>query len=77
MTGAPRTRDVAPGRILRSSTHLDQKSVLLIGASIIVLVPFLLWWVLGLKRIFPLAVIQIFTGIALGPTLLGEFAPAL
>ncbi len=57
--------------------HLDQKSVLLVGASIIILVPFLLWWVLGLKRIFPLAVIQIFTGIALGPTLLGEFAPGV
>ncbi|MBS0242192.1 MAG: cation:proton antiporter [Proteobacteria bacterium] len=57
--------------------HVDQTSVLLIGASIIVLVPFLLWWVLGLKRIFPLAVIQIFTGIALGPTLLGYWAPGV
>ncbi len=55
--------------------HLDQKSVLLIGASLIVLIPFVLWWVLRLRRWFPLAVIQIFTGIALGPTLLGEFAP--
>jgi Kef-type K+ transport system membrane component KefB len=57
--------------------HLDQKSVLLIGASIIIFVPFVLWWVLGLKRLFPLAVIQIFTGIALGPTLLGWLAPGV
>lgn len=57
--------------------HLDQKSVLLIGAAIIILVPFVLWWVLGLKRIFPLAVVQIFTGIMLGPTLLGEMAPGI
>jgi Kef-type K+ transport system membrane component KefB len=57
--------------------HLDQKAVLLIGASIVLVVPFLLWWVLGLRRIFPLAVIQIFTGILLGPSLLGEVAPDL
>lgn len=54
---------------------LDQKSVLLIGASLIVLLPFVLWWVLRLKRWFPLAVIQIFTGIALGPSILGVVAP--
>lgn len=54
---------------------LDQKSVLLIGAALIVLIPFVLWWVLRLQRWFPLAVIQIFTGIALGPTILGELAP--
>ncbi len=54
---------------------LDSKSVLLIGASLIILVPFLLWWVLRLKRWFPLAAIQIFTGIALGPSILGYFAP--
>ncbi|MGE0700738.1 MAG: cation:proton antiporter [Hyphomicrobiaceae bacterium] len=57
--------------------HIDQKSVLLIGASIIVLIPFVTWWVLGLKRIFPLAVLQIFTGIVLGPTLLGQVAPGI
>lgn len=57
------------------SMKLDSKSVLLIGASLIVLVPFVLWWVLRLRKLFPLAAIQIFTGIALGPTLLGTFAP--
>ncbi len=54
---------------------LDPKSVLLIGGSLIVLLPFIVWWVFGLRRIFPLAAIQIFVGIALGPTLLGAFAP--
>lgn len=57
--------------------HFDQKSVLLIGASIIILIPFVAWWMLGLKRFFPLAVIQIFTGIVLGPSLLGQFAPGV
>ena len=57
--------------------HLDQKSVLFIGASIILFIPFVAWWVLGLKRFFPLAVIQIFTGIVLGPSLLGEIAPGV
>lgn len=56
---------------------LDPKAILLIGASLIVLIPFLLWWVLRLQKIFPLAVIQIFTGIALGPTILGAIAPDL
>ena len=54
---------------------LDSKSVLLIGASLIILVPFVLWWVLRLRKFFPLAAIQIFTGILLGPTLLGWLAP--
>ncbi|MFM9942295.1 MAG: cation:proton antiporter [Hyphomicrobiaceae bacterium] len=54
---------------------LDSKSVLLIGASLIILVPFILWWVLRLRKIFPLAAIQIFTGILLGPTILGWLAP--
>ena len=54
---------------------LDSKSVLLIGATLIVLLPFILWWVFRLRRILPLAAIQIFVGIALGPTLLGSFAP--
>jgi Kef-type K+ transport system membrane component KefB len=50
---------------------LEPKSVLLIGASLIVLLPFIFWWVLRLRRIFPLAAMQIFTGIALGPSILG------
>lgn len=57
--------------------HIDPKAVLLISATLIVLIPFVFWWLLRLRRIIPLAVIQIFTGILLGPTLLGHFAPEL
>ena len=57
--------------------HFETKDILLIGASLVLLVPFILWWVLGLKRFFPLAVIQIFAGVMLGPTLLGALAPDL
>ncbi len=53
----------------------DGKALLLIGASLIVLIPFLLWWVLRLRKVFPLAVVQIFTGILLGPSIFGAFAP--
>lgn len=56
---------------------IDPKAVLLIGASLTVFIPFVLWWLLKLRRIAPLAVIQIFTGILLGPTILGEIAPDL
>jgi Kef-type K+ transport system membrane component KefB len=56
----------------------DPKGFLLIGAALIVLLPFLLWWVLRLHKLFPLAVIQILTGIVLGPSVLGAvLAPEL
>ena len=57
--------------------HIEPKAVLLISATLIVLIPFVLWWLLRLRRLIPLAVIQIFTGILLGPTILGHFAPEL
>ncbi len=57
--------------------HIEPKAVLLIAATLIVLIPFVLWWLLRLRRIIPLAVIQIFTGILLGPTILGHLAPEL
>ncbi len=54
---------------------IDLKSILLLQAAIVVLLPFILWWQFGLKRFFPLAVIQIFSGILLGPTIFGAVAP--
>lgn len=56
---------------------LDPKSYLLISAALIVLIPFLLWWQLQLRRWFPLAVVQIFTGIVLGPSVFEAVAPDL
>jgi len=40
-------------------------------------VPLLLWRLTGLRRVMPLAVVQILTGILLGPSLLGRLAPEL
>lgn len=57
--------------------HFATKDVLLIGASIVLMLPFVLWWLLGLKRYFPLAVVQIFAGVLLGPTFLGQISPDL
>ncbi len=54
---------------------LDAKSLLLLGAALIVLIPFILWWALRFQKLLPLAVVQIFTGIILGPTFFGAIAP--
>jgi Kef-type K+ transport system membrane component KefB len=40
-------------------------------------VPLLLWRLTRLRRVMPLAVVQILTGILLGPSLLGRLAPEL
>ncbi len=50
---------------------------LLIVACIIVIVPFFLWRGLRLGRFVPLVVVQIFSGILLGPSMLGALEPEL
>ena len=44
---------------------------------LIVAVPWLLWRLAPVRRIAPLAVVQILAGVALGPSLLRQAAPAL
>ena len=50
---------------------MSTKVSLLFISAIIVLLPWLLWRVGVLRRSAPLAVLQIMTGVALGPSLLG------
>ncbi|XVO89392.1 cation:proton antiporter [Pseudomonas palleroniana] len=47
----------------------------LVQALIILIVPLIVWW--PLRKLIPLAVVQILAGIALGPTLFGTLAPEL
>jgi Kef-type K+ transport system membrane component KefB len=42
----------------------------------IVLLPWLLWWIGIVRRVAPLAVVQILIGVLLGPSCLGQLAPA-
>jgi Kef-type K+ transport system membrane component KefB len=56
---------------------LDSDTVLLLQAAVVVLLPFLLWHGCGLRQFFPLAVIQIVSGLVLGPSIFGSAAAAL
>jgi Kef-type K+ transport system membrane component KefB len=57
------------------TSHLDPTAVLLLQGTVVLLVPFVIWYVLSLGRFFPLAAVQIFAGILLGPSLLGAVLP--
>ncbi len=52
--------------------------VAFLGVSlVIVLVPWLVWRMPAVRRVAPLAVVQIVTGVVLGPSLFGRMAPGL
>lgn len=55
--------------------HIDAKVVLFLQVLVVIGLPLFLWRVVGLGRLFPLPIIQIFAGIVLGPSLLGWLAP--
>ena len=55
--------------------YKDPKFILLLQILVVVGVPLVLWRYLGLRRAFPLAIIQIFVGIVLGESIFGAFAP--
>lgn len=44
---------------------------------IVMALPFALWRLLGGRQVLPLVVVQILCGIALGPAIFGQYAPAL
>ncbi|MDB5368467.1 MAG: cation:proton antiporter [Roseomonas sp.] len=54
---------------------LTPKVALLLVALLLVLGPWLVWRIGAVRRVAPLAVVQILAGVALGPTLLGRLAP--
>lgn len=51
--------------------------MLLIQACIVILIPYLLWRTINLGKWFPLGVIQIFSGVLLGPSIFGLAFPDL
>ncbi len=53
----------------------DLKVILFLQVFVVVGLPLLIWGPLKLGRFFPLPIIQIFAGIALGPSVLGLLAP--
>jgi Kef-type K+ transport system membrane component KefB len=57
--------------------HMKLGNILLVQASIVILIPYLLWRTLQLGRWFPLGVIQIFAGVLLGPAVFGALSPKL
>ncbi|MDX2156474.1 MAG: cation:proton antiporter [Hyphomicrobiaceae bacterium] len=56
--------------------ELKPPYILLVQACIIVFFPYFLWRVLGLERWFPLGVVQIFSGVLLGPSIFGAIDAA-
>lgn len=56
---------------------LSTKVNFLVISLTIVLLPWLVWRVLLVRRIAPLAVVQILVGVMLGPSCFGQLAPAL
>jgi Kef-type K+ transport system membrane component KefB len=50
-------------------------SLFLLQALLVLVVPALVWHMARLRRLVPLAVVQILTGIVLGPSLLGRLLP--
>ncbi|MGJ4949963.1 cation:proton antiporter domain-containing protein [Bradyrhizobium sp. HKCCYLS20291] len=57
--------------------HMKLGNILLVQASLIILIPYLLWRTLRLGKWFPLGVVQIFAGVLLGPSIFGALAPEL
>lgn len=58
-------------------SHIKPYYLLLLQAFLVLLIPYLLWRPLRLGQVFPLAVIQIFTGVLLGPSIFGTLLPDL
>ena len=56
---------------------MSPNTLLLIQAAILIVGPWLLWNLPGVRAVTPLAVLQIVTGVLLGPSVLGHLAPAL
>ena len=55
--------------------HFSSKVLLFLQIIVVVGVPLVLWRTFRLGRILPLPIIQIFAGVALGPSFFGAFAP--
>jgi hypothetical protein len=58
------------------TSAITTTEVFLIAMGIIFTVPYLIWRLLRIDYYAPLVVVQILTGILLGPGILGRFFPA-
>ncbi|WP_375412932.1 cation:proton antiporter [uncultured Bradyrhizobium sp.] len=54
---------------------MTEAFLFVVQALVIVVLPYAVWHFTRLGRVVPLVVVQIMTGVALGPSLLGKFAP--
>ncbi len=64
------------GALVHALQELKPAYILLVQASVVVLFPYILWRVFNLGRWFPLGVVQIFSGVLLGPSIFGAFDAA-
>src|SRR5215469_15461848 len=55
---------------------MNPSALFLLQAFVIVALPVVLLRVTGLRGVMPLVVVQIFVGVALGPSVFGRFAPS-
>ncbi|MBS0243456.1 MAG: cation:proton antiporter, partial [Proteobacteria bacterium] len=63
--------------VLDELRTIPPEYMILMQACIVVLIPYLLWRTAGLSRWVPLGVIQILSGVLLGPAIFGVFFPEL
>lgn len=63
--------------LIHALNHLKPPYMILVQASIVLLIPYLLWRTAGLSRWVPLGVIQILSGVLLGPAIFGALFPEL
>ncbi len=57
--------------IVHALQELKPPYILLVQACVIVFFPYFLWRICKLEKIFPLGVVQIFSGVLLGPSIFG------
>ena len=57
--------------IIEALNHLKPPYMILVQACIVLLIPYLLWRTAGLSKWVPLGVVQICSGVLLGPAIFG------
>lgn len=63
--------------LIEALNHLKPPYMILVQACIVLLIPYLLWRTAGLSKWVPLGVVQICSGVLLGPAIFGALFPDL